>query len=73
MFQRRQQDAVDERGLARARDAGDGHEVTEGHVDRDVLQVVGARALDGQFLAVAATSRRGNGNRLLSGEVLAGQ
>ena len=36
----------------------------EGHVDGDVLEVVGARALDGELLAVARAARRGHGDRL---------
>ena len=73
VLERGEQDAVDQRRLARSRDAGDGDEVPEGHVDGDVLEVVGPRALDGQTLAVALSSRRGDLDRLHARQVLAGQ
>jgi hypothetical protein len=55
------EDAVDERRLARAADARDGGEHAERELGRDVLQVVLARADDGQhalLVDLAALLRR---------------
>ena len=56
--QRRVEDVVDERGLARAGHAGDRDQRLEREVDVDVLQVVLARALDAQLLARALAAAR---------------
>ena len=68
------EDIGDERGLARAGDAGDRHEKAERQVDREVLEVVGGSADDAEpvpwrRLAPAA----GNRHPQLTPEVAAGE
>ena len=58
--QRPVQDLGDERALAAARHAGDGHERPERHAQVHVLQVVLAGALDDERLAVAGPAHRGD-------------
>ena len=66
-------DVVDERALARARDAGDSHERAERDVDRHVPKVVLARADDAQRLAGPRAARsRGSGSSF-STQILARQ
>ena len=63
----------DQRRLAAAGDAGDAGEGAERDVDGDVLEVVGARALDAQPLAGAGAARFGHRDLLVAGQVLRGQ
>src|SRR3954469_10305738 len=73
LHQRLQQDVVDERGLPRARHAGDRDEAAERDVDVDVLEVVLARASYGEPLLARLASHLGDRDRPLPGEVLTGQ
>ncbi len=56
--QRRRQHVLDQRALARARDAGDADQVQQRELDRDVLQVVVARALQDEACGVDSPTRR---------------
>ena len=51
--QGRVEDLVEQERLAGPGDAGDAGQGAEGDLDVDVLEVVGARAADGELLAVA--------------------
>ena len=66
--QRAVQDVVDERGLARARDAGHGREGAERDLDRHALEVVLARVVDGDVLAVGRAALLRDGDLLDAGE-----
>ena len=71
--QRAVEDLVDQRGFSAARNAGDHGEQAERDLGIHLFQIVLARAADGQFLAVALAARRGDGNALRAGEILAGE
>ena len=66
------QNFVDERGLARTGDAGDGGEGAQRNRDVDIFQVVLRRAFDGEGLAVALAAGFWNRNFLSSAQILAG-
>jgi hypothetical protein len=67
------EDVVDQRGLPRPAHAGDGRQHAERELDVDVLQVVGARALDEDVAAVGGAPGAGCLNRALAAQVRAGQ
>ena len=67
------EDVVHERALARAGDARDRDEHAERHAHVDVLQVVLARALHHELLALRAAAVRGHGDAALAREELAGE
>ena len=60
-LERTQENRIDQGRLSRTRHARDRDERAERDLDADVLQVVGARALDRQFLAVALAPVAGVG------------
>ena len=66
--QRAVQDVVDEGGLARARDTRHRREGAERDLDRHALEVVLARVVDGDVLAVGRPARRRDGDLLGAGE-----
>jgi hypothetical protein len=70
--QRAQQDVVDQRRLARARDAGDRHQAAERERDVDVLEVVLPGAAHGDHVAGAGPAAGRHRDGALAREVLAG-
>ena len=72
-LQRRVDDVVHERALARAADAGHAGQHAERNLDVDVLEVVLRRAEDPQALVGRAAARRRHRDRELVAQVLGGQ
>jgi hypothetical protein len=68
--QRAIQDVIDERGLARAAHAGDGHERPQWKRHVDVLQVVGPRPADYDFAPDGRPPDRRHFDPPLAGEIL---
>ena len=64
-------DVVDQRAFARARDAGDAGEQAEGDARLNVFEVVLARPFDDQPLAIAAATLARHRNGFLAGEIAA--
>src|SRR5271170_6919172 len=66
------EDIVNERGLARSRDAGDADEHVQRYLDIDALEVVAACAAQLEAFLSGFTAARGNGDGELSVELAAG-
>src|SRR5581483_4207096 len=64
---------VDQRGFARAGDAGDGDHRAERKHDIDIAKVVSARAEDAQKTARRLAAQRRNGNAEFAAEITSGQ
>ena len=73
LHQRPEEDVVDERGLARARHAGDGDEGAERELDVDVLEVVLAGAAHDELAGVGGAALLGHRDDLAARDVLAGE
>src|SRR5205807_3631801 len=67
------EDVADQGGFPRTRDAGHDGQDAQRELGVHVLQVVLARAQDGEELSVGRATRRRHGDRQASGEVLAGE
>ncbi len=72
LHQRPQQDVVYQGGLARPRDAGDGHEAAERQLDVDVFEVVLPGALDGHPVVARRAPHLGDRDGAATGQVVAG-
>jgi len=66
------EDLMDERGFARAADAGDAAEEVEGDVDVDAAEVVDARSGEAEMLAAGLAAKFGDGDSHAAGEVFSG-
>ncbi len=73
MRQRAVKNVVDQRRFAAAGNAGDHDEAAQRKFDRDVLQIVLARAVHDQFLAVAVAASGGRFDPDRAGKILAGE
>src|ERR1019366_4911127 len=71
--QRAVEDFIDQGGFPAARNAGDHGEQAERDFGIHLFQIVLARSVDDQLLAVALTARGGYGNAPRAGEILSGE